>query len=207
MALTFCACGSTTDTCDLRTNPSLYARTAYETRVLVDTAAFLAPLVDERVPIVEAAGPYPRKYVDESVWDRPMLEMIEDIIADELRDSGVFTSVVRSKPAAETLIVTPYLRRAICGEEEQPTGRRSLAEIEIRFVVHGPGADADAREIVFDRTFQEVAQTPVKMRPPQSTTLIGIILNKALRKALEALDQSNISRSAIPSDPSITGRG
>lgn len=192
---------------DLRTNPALYERTGYQARVIVDRAAFLAPLIDERTPIAEASGPYPRKYLDDGIWDRPMLAMIEEIVADELRDSGIFTAVQRSQPAAETLIVTPYLRNANCGEEEQPAGRRSLTEVELRLVVHGAGETVAERPVVFDRTFREVAQTPVSMLPTPATSLIGIALRKCVLAMLQTLDQSNVSRSSVPSDPAISGRG
>ncbi|MCA8943889.1 MAG: hypothetical protein KDB80_15100, partial [Planctomycetes bacterium] len=163
---------------DLRKNPALYESTGYRARVMVDRAAFLAPLVDERAPIAEASGPYPRKYYDDAVWDRPMLEMVEEILADEIRDSGIFTLVQRSQPDAETLVVTPYLRGVVYGEEEQPHGRRSLAEIELRLVVHGAGESVESRPVLFDRAFREVAQTPVSMLPTRATSLVGIVLHK-----------------------------
>ncbi len=204
--LALVACASPADRNDLVTNPTLYAPTAYKAKVAVDRSAFVAPLVDERQPVAEASGPYPVSYVGEAVWFRPVLTMVDEIVYDELRDSGVFVEASRSAPGSDALIVTPYLRSANCGEEEQPAGRRSLSDVELRVVVHGPGADAGSRPVLLDRTFREIATTAVEMDPAPATQLLGIALRKSITKMLEVLDQSNVARSGVPMDPAVTGR-
>lgn len=209
VALPFFAAGCQTNSTrvDLAINPVLYQSPGYETRVLVDKNAFIAPLIDAREPAAEATGPMSFVQAPESVWERPMTVMVEEILVDELRKSGIFSQVLINTPSPSTLIVTPYLVSARYGEEELTAKRRAIAEIEIRIVVHGAVASAsESRPILFDRTFHEVTATPPAIRAVHSAQILGVSLSKAVRAMLAALDQSNVSRSGVPMDPAVSGQ-
>lgn len=198
-------CETSADRLDLRSNPLLYRSPGYEAAAAVDRGAFIAPLADVRSTApVEASGPFPVAYVSEGIWDAPVPQMIGDILREEFEKSGVFAEL-RDIPGPDTLIVTPHLLSAFCGQEEQIAGRRSVGEVALRIVVHGPGESPETRTKIFDRTFPESAATPVTMLPPEPTFTIGIALRKSIQRTLQALDQSNVARSAVPIDPEFAG--
>jgi hypothetical protein len=101
--------------------------------------------------------------------------------------------------------MTPTLLEARCGTEERPAGRRSIGEIALRVVVHGPATGGAERPVLFDRTFREIVATPVERKPADPTQILGVTLQKVAQKALAALDQSNVTRSGLPIDPTIAG--
>ncbi len=198
------SCQQFTDSIDLRRNGELYRSPNYRARVAVDRAAFLAPLVDERQGIPgpgQVGGPYPVSYMSDGEWPRPLLEMLEDIIIDELRDSGVFASLVRDPGvAADTLVVRPFLMTARTAWEERPFGRRAFAEIGMRIVVYGPQPAGGERPVLLEREFGEVVTSEVTVRPPSKPQMFGKALRAAMGKLLGMLDQSNVARSGVPLD-------
>jgi hypothetical protein len=191
------ACQSPANSLDLRRNADLYRSPGYRARLPVDRSAFLTPLVDARSGrAVEARGPYPISAMPDGYWARPLPEMIEQIVRDELNDSGVVVGLQRQAPPKNgALVITVHLLEAVCGQEERPSGRRSMADVALRVQVFGP---APGTTLLFDRQFRQPLATDVGNRPARPPQLFGIALRQVVGAMLAALDQSNVARSGVP---------
>ena len=186
---------------DLRHNSDLYKSVRYSARMAADRVAFVTPLVDERTgnPITGESNAYPVDYVPDNVWPRPLIAMIEDILIDELTDSGVFRELCGEPPALDgQLIVQPVLMTARCGQEERPFGRRSFGEFGLKLVVYGPKPVDGARPVWIQEEFGEVTSTDVGAAPPSAPKLLGQAIHGAMYRLVSRLDQSNVARSGVP---------
>ncbi len=193
------------DSLDLRLNHKLYHDTAYRARLASDKLVFCTPIKDVRanVAVVAAAsGPYPITHMPENVWARPLLEMIEDILMDELVASDVFAGVDLSVPPPdEALIFELSLMTLHAAQEERPFGRRTYSDIGIAVRIYGAKQGSKERPIVFERQFGKISSSNVGTSPPMIAKMVGSALRGVLLDMLAAIDQSNIARSGIPNAP------
>jgi len=182
---------------DLYHNDLIYRRTGYSVRLPVDRAAFIAPLRDDRSGAVPAAADARFHPLNEAAWDRPMRLMVEDVLRDELRDSGIVDEVlVRATP--EALVIQPYLQRCVCGSTEEVSGGRSIAEVELRIQVYGPADEGGQRSLLLEETYSDRQASEIQLRPPQAPLLLGLSLRRTVAQMLEDLDTRNVSRAGVP---------
>lgn len=199
--LVLAGCASQRDALDLAHNDKLYRTPRYQARLPVDRAVFVAPIADERDKrAADAAAPmWPRRPMADELWDRSIPEMLDDVLRDALRDSGVVARIDDTVPPADaTLLVTPRLHDLRGYLEEQPAGRCTLATLSLQIVVLGPADAAGVREALFDRTYDQSIGTQVSRVPMPVPELYGRIVHDALARALLEIDRSNVTRSGLP---------
>jgi hypothetical protein len=198
-AVLLAAC-STPPRMDLRHNPSLYQPTGYAAAVAADRAAFVAPVVDERVP-PQDAGQLPITYLSDRDWERPAPMMLHEILRDELRASGVFKEVLDT-PRPDALMIKPVLRAFDGGVQEELYGRRSLAHVGLQIDVFGPEFGGE-RKLLLSQPFFERPVSPPGFKPPSPRALLGFALHATMSKLVGTVDASNVSRSAVVTDADL----
>jgi hypothetical protein len=201
LALAVTACSTPQNEIDLATNRNLYTAPNHRARVPADRSAFVAPVVDARgTAVVEAAaGPYPTRWMPEGYWQRPLPEMLHDCLCDAFEQSGVFAGLEQTPPPGPaTLIVEPSLVEAMAGQEERVFGRRSLATLGLRIVIHGPAAADGTRPVLLDEQYDQSVGSDVAPQPPIVPKVFGLAVSQAIARILAAIDQGNLARSGMP---------
>jgi hypothetical protein len=164
-------------------------------------SVYLAPLVDERQP----PRPSPNDaigYLRDDDWDRDPSAMVQSILTDELRASGLFAAVL-DQPAPDAIELVPTLKTFEGGLHEQPFGRRSLARVEIVLQARGPEVDGVRSEIL-NESFGAQQISNVDFRPPSPRVLLGTGLRSALTKGIAALEAAATEKK--PAEASGTKR-
>ncbi len=195
------SCESRPEVNDLYRNERIYQRPRYVASLPVDRAVFVMPIADDRdqrrPDAVEAT--YPRKPMPEELWDRPVLQMLDDVIREALVEAKVVARLDDTvPPAAETLVVAPKLIDLRGFLEEQPTGRCTLATFALRVVVSGPAAADGTREVLLDQSYEQSVGSQVARVPMPVPELIGKIVRETLTRVLTDFDRSNVTRSGLP---------
>lgn len=200
LALIPIACSTPNLHLDLARNDRLYVDAAFHARSPGDRVAFVAPVVDARdlskLPARDAQG-FPVQYGGDGVWERPVTEMVGEVLEREITGSAVFACVVPTAEAT-TWIVQPRLVSFLIGAVERVEGAQAFAEVGIELAVLGPAAPDGTRAVVWKNTYGERQITPPSLRPTSPYLLIGTSLRAAVQKALVGLDASNVGRSNVP---------
>ncbi len=197
----FVACQSSKDQMDLAVNPTLYTSPGYHARMPADRPAFMPPIVDDRGSSTpeEASGPFPVTWMPDSYWDRPVVEMVDDTLREELKDSGVFSSIEDTPPPSpDAVVVQVEMTRARCGLEEQAAKRRSMAELTVNVTVRGPVDASGGRDVIWQKEFHEVTASDLLIRPPVVPSMFGRVTQRVVARVVAALDESNVGRSGVP---------
>ncbi len=197
----------TNDAIDLSENPALYRYTGYQARVPADRAVFMAPVVDDReVRVEEASGSHTVSYFADGSWDRPIADMVDAVLRQEVADSGIFNGM-RDRADSDACVLKVRLRRFDVGGESHVTGWRSFAAVKFSVQVYGPGASEEARPLLLEQEFADGAASEVDWRPPPGTTLMGMSLRKVNTQILGTLDQRNVGRTGVPQGLPAEARG
>ncbi len=197
-ALLLASCASHQNVPDLALNEKIYAAVAYETRAPGDRSVFVAPTRDARNPASYPASSsgFPISYEGDRRWYRPVPEMVDAVILEELEDSALFTEV-KSTASPQDVVIQPTLVTFVTGVMEQEYGARSLAEVGIRIEVLGPvGADGN-RPVLFDQVYGERQVSNPDRLPPSTYLLTGMCMRTTMQRMLAGLDGSNVGRSAL----------
>ncbi len=200
----FAACASA-PVPDLALNEELYVDTGYETKLPGDRTVFLAPLADvraEAVKVLEAAAynGYPIAYDNDDRWQRPVAEMVDEIVRREIEASYVFTEVVTA-PAKAQIVVVPKLTSFTTAGIEEVSGGRALADVGIQLLVFGPADAAGKRATLLDETFIDRKVSEASFRTVSRHVLAGVCLRTVVVKVLQALDAKNLGRDGMPGVP------
>ena len=199
MGLFASACATPNHTVDLARNELLYVDVPFATKAPGDRAAFVAPLVDARagkdLPTTDRG--FPISYGNDQVWERPVAEMVGDVLQRQLSKSGLFTAVA-DRASPQGLVVQPALVSFVTGAVESVAGSRSFAEVSLRLQVFGPVDAAGKRAVLFENVYADRQMTEVSLNPVSPYRLIGRALQISMQKALGGLDGSNVSRSNVP---------
>jgi hypothetical protein len=184
---------------DLTANSSLFRPTGFRTGAPGDRAVFVAPLADGReVAVLPAsADGFPITYDPDGRWQRPVREMVQELLQDELRESGLFARFLTGAQP-DALVVKPTLVRFHSGTIETMEGARSLAEVALRLQVYGPADAAGRRPTWHDAVYADAQVSGVRMVPVSTFVLTGRAAQAALHRALAGLDGSNVARSGVP---------
>ncbi|MBL9079929.1 MAG: hypothetical protein JNL08_20715 [Planctomycetes bacterium] len=194
------ACGSLPNhTADFATNPVLYVDVPFTTQAPGDRDVFVAPIQDARD---EAALPqhergFPIVYGADGFWERPVREMLADVLVRQIADSKLFGRVV-DQPAPTTLLIRPTLQNFTTGTREAMAGRRSFAEVSLRLEVLGPARADGGRDVLLDRVYGSRQVSELELNPPSPYRLIGRALQQSMQQLLAGLDGHNLGRSAVP---------
>lgn len=197
-ALLLASCATHQNVPDLALNERIYVPIAYETRAPGDRAVFVAPTRDARnvAGLPASANGFPINYEGDRRWNRPVPEMVDAVILEELEDSELFSSV-NPTAAPQDVVVQPTLVTFVTGVMEQEYGARSLAEVGIRIEVLGPvGADG-TRPVLFDQVYGERQVSNPDRLPPSTYLLTGMCMRTTMQRMLAGLDGSNVGRSAL----------
>lgn len=186
-------------TADFATNDLLYVDVPFTTKAPGDRGLFVAPIVDARdqavLPVSDRG--FPIVYGGDDFWERPVREMLADVLQRQLTDSQLFGHLVdRAEPSS--LVMKPTLVTFTLGATEAISGRRSFAEVGLRLEVLGP-ADADGqRAVVLDETYASRQLSELELNPVSPYRLVGRALQISMQKLLGGLDGSNLGRGDVP---------
>jgi len=193
-------CANEPDSFDLAENERLFVPPTFVATVSADRPLFVGPVVDARTPVavVEATGPYPTYWMPDSTWDRPLGPMIHDCLTESLRRSRVASSVdVEAPPRRDAILLEVSLVEGRAGQEEREFGRRSLASVGLRVLVHGPEAADGARPLLLDETFEQTVGTEVEPRPLRVPAVFGLSLRQVLTRVVARIDAGNFTRTGL----------
>ena len=198
------ACQSITpnETPDFAKNDSFYVDVPFQTKAPGDRSVFVAPIADARdlskLPATERG--FPITYGPDDFWERPVGEMVGDVLVRQLQQSKLFTQVTAAA-SADALVLKPTLVDFVAGATEAMSGSRSFAEVGVRVQILGPaGADGD-RAVLHDQVYRNRQVTPVEVMPVHPLRLVGRALQVTMHKTMTGLDGSNVARSHVPADP------
>jgi len=147
-ALTALVACKSTPVPDLVLNTELYAMSGYSCKLPGDRSVFVTPVADARDQVVvadAAEGKYPVLYDTDARWHRPIAEMVDEVLRREVEESGIFDEITDAPKEAQ-IVVTPTIVAFRTGAVEELAGGRAIAEVAIRFQVHGPAGKDGVRE-------------------------------------------------------------
>lgn len=196
--LSLSACKSTQSR-DLCRNEALYQRTGFRTAVVGDRPVFVAPVADGRdvSALPASSGGFPITYDADGRWERPVRTMVQELLTDELRESGLFSGFpVRAEAGA--LVLKPTLVRFHSGHMEMVEGARAMADVALRVQVYGPADAAGRRTLWLDQVYADSQASAVSMVPISTFHLSGRAVRAVLAKVLAGLDGSNVARQGVP---------
>lgn len=196
-----------TPVADLALNPELYAYTEYACKTPGDRTVFVAPVTDGRTDVTAAdaanVGGFPVSYDVDGRWHRPVVEMVDEILRNEIEASEIFDEVVPS-PAKAQILVVPTLVSFRTGAIEEMSGGRAVAEVSMRIEVHGPADQDGNRKLMFEQAFVDRKVTEASFRTASRYVLAGVSLRAVVLRMLQTLDSKNVAREGMPM-PAQTG--
>ncbi len=193
------ACASFDTSADFARNQALYVDVPYATKAPGDRDVFVAPIVDARegtvLPTQERG--FPISYGSDEFWERPVPEMLGEVLARQVQDSGLFANVVE-KASPQTVVVKPTLVSFTTGATEAISGSRSFAEIALKLQVLGPADGTGARATLMEQTFSNRQVSALEVNPVSPYRLIGRAMQLSMQKLLAGLDGQNVGRNNVP---------
>jgi hypothetical protein len=195
------ACATRNEIADLAQNELLYVDVPFQTRSPGDRALFVAPIVDQRDQVVlpvEDHG-FPIVYGGDDFWQRPVREMVADVLVRQLQSSSLF-GAVSVQATRGALLLKPTLVSFTTGATEAVSGSRSFAEVGLRLQVLGPADGNGKRAVLHDQVYGNRQLSQLELNPVSPYRLVGRALQLSIGKALAGLDGSNIGRSNVPLD-------
>jgi hypothetical protein len=195
----FSACSTQSEAVDLARNERLYADVPFTTKAPGDRPVFVAPVADARttqdLPTQERG--FPIAYGNDDVWERPVVEMVGEVLARQFAASGLFLQVLDA-PRPDALVVKPAIVTFLAGAAESIAGSRSFAEVGVELQVFGPCDAAGKRQLLLQTVYANRQASEVGIKPISPYRLLGRALQASVGKALVGLDGSNVSRSQVP---------
>jgi hypothetical protein len=188
LALVLTACASPSHVADFASNDVLYVDVPFVTKAPGDRAVFVAPVADARdgrgLPSHEKG--FPIQYAGDEFWERPVPEMLGDVLSRQLAASALFTAV-SPHAAPEALVLKPSLVTFVGGANEAVSGARTFAEVALRVELH-------------ERVYGNRQTSALSLKPVSPYRLYGPALQQTVAKLLAGLDGSNVARSNVPMD-------
>jgi hypothetical protein len=195
------ACHVPNHSADLANNEIFYADVPFRTKAPGDRPVFVAPMVDARsaVALPTHDRGFPITYSGDEFWERPVVEMVGDVLLRQLEASELFPAVA-VQAAPEALVVKPQLVAFLGGRTEAVAGARTFAEVGVRLQVFGPADASGSRAVLHEQTYGSRQVSPQELNPVSAYRLVGRALQQAMAKLLTGLDGSNVARSQVPTD-------
>lgn len=198
------ACAIPNETADFATNELLYVDVPFATKSPGDREVFVAPVADARDKTVlptQDRG-FPISYGTDDFWERPINEMMADVLHRQIAESQLFAKVV-DKPTPQALVIKPTLVAFTTGATEAISGSRSFAEVGLKLQVYGPADAQGTRPALLEQTFGNRQLSALEVSPVSPYRLIGRALQLSMQKLLAGLDGSNVSRSNVPTNDDL----
>ena len=193
------ACGTLNYTADFSNNELFFADVPFRTKAPGDRQVFVAPLTDERggtvLPLHERG--FPIRYGNDDFWERPVCEMLTEVIERHLTNSELCPAV-ETEAAPNVLIMKPTLVMFTVGSKEAMAGSATFAEVGLRIQVFGPADANGERPLWHDCAYGNRQMSEFDVKPVSPYRLIGRALQLTMSKALAGLDGSNVGRSNVP---------
>lgn len=201
LLLVAAGCATTDEVADLAVNELLYADVPFRTKAPGDRDVFVAPIEDKRDAQVLPRGEkgYPITYGGDDFWERPVREMVADVLQRQLVASALFANVTDS-PSAQSIVVKPVLTSFTTGTTESMYGRTSFAEVTLQLTVFGPSGADGRRPVLLERSYGNRQLSETRVQPVSPYRLIGRALQISMSSALAGLDGSNVGRTGVPFD-------
>lgn len=192
---------ATNETADLARNELLYVDVPFVTRSRGDRALLVLPTADvrDRSPLPTESHGFPIIYGGDDFWERPVAEMVDDVLARQLKSSGIF-GAVSAEAVPGALVLRPTLESFMTGANVAVSGSRSFAEVGLRLQVLGPADSEGKRAVLHDQLYGNRQLSELEVHPVSPFRLIGRALQISMSKALAGLDRSNVGRSSVPLD-------
>jgi hypothetical protein len=208
VALMSTACGALNYTADFSNNELFFADVQFRTKAPGDRTVFVSPLKDERdtskLPMHERG--FPIHYGNDDFWERPVAEMLTEVIERHLTNSELFPSV-KTQADATDLIMKPTLVSFTVGAQEAMAGSATFAEVGLRIEVLGPANAAGERPLWHDCVYGNRQMSEYDIKPVSPYRLIGRALQLTMSKTLAGLDGSNVGRSNVPVEVVVQAPG
>ena len=202
--LALAACATPNDRADLAHNELLYTDVPFATRAPGDRPVFVAPLADARearaLPAHEKG--FPIRYATDDFWERPVAQMVADVLVRQLAASQLFPQVAEHA-SAEALVLKPSLTTFVGGATEAISGASTFAEVGLRVQVFGPAAPDGKRALLHEQVYGGRQAAPLALKPLSPYRLYGPALQQTIAKVLAGLDGSNVARSHVPLDVTV----
>jgi hypothetical protein len=197
--LALAACGTpSAKTVDFAKNGKLIGDLPFVTARPGDRAVFLAPVVDIRpARLAEREGGLPVVYGPDSAWDRPVPEMVGDLLARELAESQVFQAVLPTA-TPDAVVVVPQLASFHMGTVENVRGASTLAEFAVNLQVYGPVGSDGVRPLWFERLYGDRQITQAQLVPENMFFVASGAVARSVNKLLVSLDGTNVGRTGVP---------
>lgn len=204
LGLLLAACGTTNYTADFAKNDLFYVDVPFTTKSPGDRPVHVLPVSDRRdaaaMPAHERG--FPITYAGDDFWERPVAEMLGEVLHRQLQDSRLFPMVCDGVQA-DALLVKPTLVAFTTAAIEGVSGSRSFAEVGLKLQVFGPVNANGKRGLLHERVYANRQATPQELHPTSPYRLVGRALQQAIAKALLDLDGSNVARSNVPSERAV----
>lgn len=196
-----CGCANLNYAADLARNDLFYVDLPFATKSPGDRPVHVLPVADAREQVampVHDRG-FPITYAGDDFWERPVAEMVGEVLQRQLRDSLLFPDVIDAVQP-DALLVKPTLVAFTTASVEGISGSRSWAEVGFKLQVFGPVDGQGKRAVVLERLYSNRQATQLELHPASPYRLVGRALQQVMGKALLELDGSNITRSKVPVD-------
>lgn len=195
------ACSTNSQVADFAKNDLFYTDVPFQTKAPGDRVVFVAPLADARdgAQLPQAERGFPITYVGDDFWERPVAEMMGEVLQRQLASSGLFAAV-EDHAVPNGLVIKPTLVSFLGGATEAISGASSFADVGVRVQVLGPAAGDGKRVLLLDRVYGNRQVSPNEINPVSPYRLVGRAMQLAMTKLLTGLDGSNVARSDVPLD-------
>ncbi|HEX6813127.1 MAG TPA: hypothetical protein VF384_16005 [Planctomycetota bacterium] len=204
VVLLLAACSSTSEVADLAVNELLYVDVPFLTKTPGDRALYVTPVADVRdqVELPTESHGFPIVYGGDEFWERPVPDMVGDVLVRQLRSSGLFATV-SDQAAPDALVLKPTLENFVTGANVAISGSRSFAEVGLRLQVLGAADSQGKRPVLHDQVYGNRQLSELELNPVSPFRLIGRALQVSMSKALAGIDRSNVGRTSVPLDVSV----
>lgn len=193
------ACSTSSRVVDFARNEQLYVDVPFQTKAPGDRPVFVAPVADVRTAkdLPRQDRGFPITYGTDEVWERPVTEMVGEVLQRQFQNSGLFPAVVDA-PTPDALVIKPILVSFLEGEAAAIAGTSAFAEVALKVQVFGPADASGKRAILHEETYGNRQASEPSLKPISAYRLVARALQVSVGKTLMGLDSSNCSRSQVP---------
>lgn len=197
-------CSTANHVADFAQNDLFYVDVPFVTKAPGDRPVFVAPVVDARAAATLPASErgFPITYSGDDFWERPVPDMVGDVLTRQLVSSQLFTTV-DDHASPEGLVLQPQLVTFLGGATEAISGSRTFAEIGLRVQVYGPAAAGGKRPLLHEQVYGNRQVSQLELNPVSPYRLVGRSLQLTMSKLLSGLDGSNVARSNMPVEVTV----
>ncbi|MAE75908.1 MAG: hypothetical protein CMJ85_03440 [Planctomycetes bacterium] len=186
---------------DLARNPDLYRHTGYRASYRQNRRVYVSRLLDRRTPLSSHRdGIYPLTYTEDAFWARPVAEMLDELLRQEIDAAGLFAQIVDSEGEADW-VLRPALTNFHGAVEERVVGRAVHGRAKIRLQVWGPAGAGGKRGLLRSEDYEGPIETEGRLFVPDPHALAAASFRKAVGWMLVDLDRGGRLCDGLALDP------